>query len=299
MPATALALVIAAAFVHASWNLLAKRVSATTSAPAFVWLYGTLSALLYTPPALWLLAHRSATLGPRELAVMTTSAIIHLLYFLVLQQGYRTGDLSVVYPLARGTGPLLSSAAAMILLGERPTPVAIVGAVAIAASVFLFASPSSGGGEAAAHDAAREARRRREGILFGLGTGLLIAIYTVWDKYAVATLHIPPLLMEWSTCLARAVLLAPLAIMQWPRVRDAFIRHRAEALAIGALNPLSYLLVMIALVTTPVSYVAPAREISILIGAVMGARMLGEGHARQRVFAATLMLAGVLALSIG
>jgi drug/metabolite transporter (DMT)-like permease len=297
MSATALALVLAAAFVHATWNLLAKRVSATTSAPAFVWLYGTLSALLYTPPALWLLLQRDhVPLGWRELGVMTGSALVHLAYFLVLQRGYRSGDLSVVYPLARGTGPLLSGTVAVIFLGERPTPVAIAGALAIAASVFLFASP---GAHDAHVDPDEARRRRRHGIAFGLGTGLLIALYTVWDKYAVATLHIPPLLMEWATCLARAVLLAPLAIAQWPHVRDAFARHRAEAVAIGVLNPLSYLLVMIALVTTPVSYVAPAREVSILIGAAMGSRFLGEGDARRRIFAAALMLSGVIALSVG
>ena len=236
MSATALALVLAAAVVHATWNLLAKRVSATTSAPAFVWLYGTLSALLYTPPALWVLRHAHTRLGARELGVMLGSALVHLAYFLVLQRGYRSGDLSVVYPLARGTGPLLSGAVAVAFLGERPTPVAIAGALAIAASVFLFASRG-------AHDARVDPddarRRRRHGVAFGLGTGLLIALYTVWDKHAVATLLIPPLLMEWATCLARAVLLAPLAVAQWPQVRDAFARHRVEALAIGVLNPLS------------------------------------------------------------
>lgn len=136
-------------------------------------------------------------------------------------------------------------------------------------------------------------------MLFGLGTGGLIALYTVWDKYAVATLLIPPLLMEWATSLARVGLLAPVAIAQWPQVRDAWTRHRADAFGVGLLNPLSYLLVMVAMVTTPVSYLAPAREVSILIGAVMGARLLKGGDVRRRLLAAGLMVAGVVTLALG
>ncbi len=105
--------------------------------------------------------------------------------------------------------------------------------------------------------------------------------------------------MEWGTSLTRVLLLAPVAARRWPLVREAWARHRREALWIGALNPLSYLLVMVAMVTTPVSYVAPAREVSILVGAAMGARLLGEGDARRRLVAAAIMVAGVAALALG
>ena len=288
MSAAALLLVLAAAFVHATWNLLAKRVSATTSAPAFVWLYGALSAALYTPAALWVLARDRPSLGAPELGLMAGSALVHLAYFLVLQRGYRDGDLSVVYPLARGTGPLLSATAAVVLLGERPTALAVAGMLLVVLGVLLFAAPSGG---------ARGSRRA--GVAFGLGTGVLIAVYTVWDKYAVATRGISPLLMEWATSLARVVLLAPVAWRQRALVREAWARHRGAALGVGALNPLSYLLVMVAMQTTPVSYLAPAREVSILVGAVMGARLLGEGDVGRRLAAAGVMLLGVLALALG
>jgi len=139
------------------------------------------------------------------------------------------------------------------------------GALLVATSVFLFARAGATGGSG----------RRGRGIAFGLVTGALIAVYTVWDKYAVATLLVAPIVMEWATSLARVVLLAPIAIAQWPTVRETWARHRAEALGIGLLNPLSYLLVMIAMITTPVAYLAPLREVSILIGAVMGARVQG------------------------
>jgi drug/metabolite transporter (DMT)-like permease len=294
MSAAALLLVLLAAVVHATWNLLAKRVSATTSAPAFVWLYGALSAALYTPPALWVLLRDRPNLRAPELGLMVGSALIHLAYFLVLQRGYRNGDLSVVYPLARGTGPLLSATAAVVLLGERPSAVAVVGMGLVVLGVLLFAQPARGPA-AVPNDAAR----RRVGVGFGLATGVLIAAYTVWDKYAVATRGVSPLLMEWTTSLARVVLLAPVAWRRRALVRDAWSRHRAAALGVGALNPLSYLLVMVAMVTTPVSYLAPAREISILIGAAFGARLLKEGDVARRLAAAGVMLLGVLCLALG
>jgi drug/metabolite transporter (DMT)-like permease len=289
MTVTAFALVLLAAFIHATWNLLAKRVSPTSSGPAFVWLYGAISAVLYTPPAIWVLHQSHPPLDALRLGVIAGSALVHLAYFLVLQRGYRVGDLSVVYPLARGTGPLLSGIAAVALLGERPPIVAAGGALLVAASVFLFARAGATG---------RSGRRGR-GITFGLVTGALIAVYTVWDKYAVATLLVAPIVMEWATSLARVVLLAPIAIAQWPTVRETWARHRAEAFGIGLLNPLSYLLVMIAMITTPVTYLAPLREVSILIGAVMGAHVLKEGDVRRRLLAATLMVLGVVALAAG
>jgi len=282
----ALSLVLAAALVHATWNLLAKRVSATTSAPAFVWLYGALSAALYTPAALWVLRD-APPLGALDLGLVVGSALVHLAYFLVLQRGYRDGDLSVVYPLARGTGPLLSATAAVFLLGERPSALAVAGMLLVVIGVLLFAAPAAGKGS------------RRAGVAFGLGTGVLIAAYTVWDKYAVATRGISPLLMEWATSLARVLLLAPVAWKGRTLVREAWRRHRGAALGVGVLNPLSYLLVMIAMRTTPVSYLAPAREISILVGAVMGARILKEGDVARRLLAAAVMLLGVLALALG
>ncbi|HKG90436.1 MAG TPA: hypothetical protein VKA84_01015, partial [Gemmatimonadaceae bacterium] len=134
---------------------------------------------------------------------------------------------------------------------------------------------------------------------FGLGTGVLIAAYTLWDKHAVGPLGISPVLMEWATSAARVVLLAPVAARRPDEVRALWRTRRRDALWIGALNPLSYLLVLWALQFSPVSYVAPAREVSILLGAAMGARLLNEGQARRRLLAAAAILLGVVALASG
>ena len=282
----ALGLVLAAAVMHATWNLLAKRAGGGV---AFVWLFGALSAVIYAPLAAAVVLLQRPHLGPVELLFMAGSAMLHLAYFLMLQQGYRVGDLSLVYPLARGTGPLLSTTAAIALFGERPTPLALAGALLIAGSVFIF---TGGAG-------VRRGAGAGSAVAYGLVTGAIIAVYTLWDKQAVSVVLIPPLLLDWAANLGRALLLTPLALRRPAAVRAAWRDHRREVLGIAVLTPLSYILVLTALVSTPVSYVAPAREISILIGAILGARLLADGDARRRLIAAGAMVAGVVALALG
>lgn len=136
MTTFALLLVLLSALFHATWNLFAKRSSG--GAP-FVWLFDTVSVLLYAPLALWFCVAQPVSLGWVELAAVLISSLLHLAYFLSLQRGYRIGDLSLIYPLARGTGPLFSVLAAVLVLGERPTPLAFLGAVLVVLSVFIFA----------------------------------------------------------------------------------------------------------------------------------------------------------------
>src|SRR6185437_9616312 len=109
--------------------------------------------------------------------------LLHLAYFVLLQRGYAEGDMSVVYPLARGTGPLLSVLFAVVLLGERPGAVALAGALAVVAGVFVIGGLGSSSGSGG----------RRAGVGYGLVTGITITAYTLWDAHAVTTLTVPPL----------------------------------------------------------------------------------------------------------
>ncbi len=115
----ALVLVLVAAVFHATWNLLAKRVG--DGGAVFVWLFGLCSLVLYAPLAVVVVLVSAPHLGPVEYLFMFGSGVLHLGYFVLLQRGYAVGDLSLVYPLARGTGPLLATAAAIVLFGERPS----------------------------------------------------------------------------------------------------------------------------------------------------------------------------------
>ncbi|MBI3970217.1 MAG: EamA family transporter [Chloroflexi bacterium] len=292
MSLLALALILAAAFMHAGWNLLAKRAG---GGAAFVWLFGAVSTALYAPLAVVAMAVQRPHVGAAEALFLAGSGALHTVYFLSLQQGYRAGDLSLVYPLARGTGPLLATIAAIVVLGERPSPPALAGAALIALGVFaLAASP-----RATQRGSAGAAAATRPAVLYGLRTGALIATYTLWDKHAVSALLLPPLLLDWTANAGRTLLLTPVARARAAEVRAMWRARRTEVLGVAVLAPLAYILVLTAMSFTPVSYVAPAREIAILIGAAMGARLLAEGDSLRRLAAAGAMVVGIVALTLG
>lgn len=291
MTLLALVLVLAAGSFHATWNLLAKRASSGVSGPAFVWLCTALSMLIFAPVVAIVLSE-NPHVGTLGLLFMFGTGILHTGYFLSLQEGYRVGDLSMIYPLARGTGPLLASAAAIALFDERPGPLGAAGILLIVSGVFLLAwEPDSG--------SRGSAKKKWLGMAFGLLTGVFIASYTLWDKYAVSDLSLSPILYYWASLLVEALLLTPLALRDKEKVRAAWRAHWLETLGVAVLSPLSYVLVLIALVFTPVSQVAPAREIGILIGTLMGGRLLAEGGLRQRLVASGLMVVGIAALAVG
>lgn len=289
MSGLALGLVLTSAFLHATWNLAAKKVGGGL---AFVFLLNLCSNFIYAPVALAVFFTQDAHIPREGIVFIVGNAIVHIFYFLLLSYGYRIGDLSLVYPLARGTGPMFSTLVAVILLGERPTLLAIIGITAIGIGVVIF----SGGLRIF------RSKDSHGAVTFALLTGLIISAYTIWDKIAVGVLDIHPLLYDWSGGMVRSGLLIMVinfSSISWADVKKEWRLHYQEALIVGILSPLAYILVLAALTFSPVSYIAPAREISILIGAVMGARLLAEGEVPRRLFAASVMVCGLIALALG
>ncbi len=284
----ALALVVTSAFIHASWNYLLKK---SGGGAGLITLASLLSLAVYAPvvaASAWLGGYR---FEPAHLALMFVSGMIHTVYFLLLDRAYRSGgDLSIVYPLARATGPLLTIAFAIAFLGERPGPLAIAGAVLIGASALALTGNPFAGHRAHARGA----------VGFALATGLTIAAYTVWDKQNVAVWLIPPLVYDWGCNLCRVAVLVPWARRRTPGgMARAWQDQRRTVVAIAVLSPLSYILVLTAMVFTPVSLVAPAREVSILFAALMGAHLLREGDLGRRLAAAVGMVLGIAGLALG
>lgn len=290
MTVAAITLVLAAAVLHATWNLLTKRAGGGT---AFIWLALSLSAGLYAPVAAIAIIVQHPRFGPTEITFMIGTALLHLGYFISLLRGYRAGDLSLVYPLARGTGPALATVVAIAAFGEHPSPVALAGGALVVAGILAM----TGGFNLLRVRSAPPQVRRAVG--YALLTGVFIATYTLWDKRAVSVVGIPPLILDWFANLGRVIVLTPFALRRRDDVRHHWSAHRLEIFSVAILSPLAYILVLTALVFTPVSYVAPAREISILIGTGMGTRFLAEGEGRRRMLAAGAIVAGVIALALG
>ena len=208
-----LLLVFTAAILHASWNLLAKK---TKGGIPFIWLQyvaGTILCIpflffqkgceyiLYSQPLLWF------SLG---------SAVLHLGYFIVLQKGYRSADLSVVYPLARGSGPLFSSMAAILFLQEHLKLSSTIGLFLIIAGVFVITGLSF-----------KKERNRTvmTGIIYGVLTGFFIGLYTINDAIAVKRYAVTPLILTLGTNLFSTVLLSPFVFTQKDEIKREIREH--------------------------------------------------------------------------
>lgn len=296
MSATALGLILAAALIHAGWNLWMKRVG-TGGGMVFVWGTAVVAAIVLAPLA-WL---AGAAETPRALArpgewppsiwlAVAVSTIVHTAYLRVLQRGYAAGDLSIVYPVARGTGPLLAAIAAILWLGEPAGVGSLSGLALVVVGTFTIA-----GGGAILRAGASPAVRR--GLAWGLVTGVMIALYTVNDGRAVAALDAHPLVYYWVICVAQSLLLAPWIIRAAPAWRSVLAGSWRVVLGVGVLSPVSYLLVLEAMRLAPVSVVAPARELSMLVAALAGATLLGEGQLGRRLAGSALIAAGVALLA--
>lgn len=286
MPLAALGLVLLAACTHATWNLLAKRAAGSER---FVWLYSALAVLLWGPVAIGALVAAPRSFGLVESGALVGTAVLHAAYSIALQRAYRVGDLSLVYPLVRGVGPLLSFVGAILLLGETPSVFAAAGALAVVSGVFLLA-----GGPRALRAGAD-----RRGVGEAVIAGLFVAGYTLWDGWSVKVLALTPILIDYAGNVFRFVLLSPDAWRHRAELRAEASRYWREALGVAVLGPAGYVLVLYAMRLAPVSHVAPAREVSMLIGAWLGARLLKEGDAPRRIAASGLLVMGVLALALG
>lgn len=284
----AILLVVLAAFVHATWNLLAKRASSV--GPIFVFSYNLVACVAYLPWVFYLILKGGVHWSWPIAGFILLSGLIHLGYSLCLQRGYQKADFSVVYPVARGTGPMLSTAGAILILGEPPSAQVILGLAAVVAGIGLIATQGN--------LAAFRKPGGSTGVSWGTATGGLIASYTVVDAYAVKALGIAPVVLDWFSNLLRFFLLAPIVIADPARARDAMRGHWWLAIGVGLLSPLSYILVLTALnLGAPLSVVAPTREMSMMIGAVMGMIILREAVGPWRILGCAVLIAGVVLLT--
>jgi len=283
MPLIAFLTVLLAAATHATWNLFAKRASGSQH---FVFLYSALSVLLYTPIIVWIVVTARPHFQAIHWLALFATTVLHLGYSLMLQAGYRVSDLSLVYPLARGSGPLLSFFLAVTILNERVTWVSVLGVVLVVCGIGLVSGLFS-----------EHHKAPRAGVLFGLGTGIFIAAYTLNDGWAVKVLMISPFIVDYSGNFLRVLVLSPRAWMNRAQVRREMRDYVRPVVVVSVLGPVGYILVLYAMQIAPISHVAPARELATLIGTYFGARLLKEKAAPSRLAGAVCIVAGVVSLA--
>lgn len=283
MTAVAVALVVIAAVLHACWNLLMKQ---STDKLAFIWWAGVAGTVLLFPVAAWLSPWPQwpPHLWPRILL----AALLRALYFLMLTAAYARGDLSLVYPVARGVGPIIVALAAVLLLDERVTYQAMGGIAAVAAGAYVMHLPRASVRAVVAPLSALAS----PAIGYAVMTGLLTAAYSLTDKWNIST-GISPAWYAYLTIPVAALLLTP-AVVTRAGWRAEWRRGSRRVVAVAVCMSAAYLLVLYALRIAPVSYVAPTRELAIVFGTALGIVVLGERHGAQRFAGALMIVAGVV-----
>lgn len=293
MSLQAFALIVLAGLIHAGWNIAAKKAGGDAR---FAFFSSALLIIVWAPLAWWVGHDVVPHWGWQPWALVAASGVLHLFYYVILLRGYRHADLTVVYPLARGSGPLMSSLFAIAVLDEAISQLGVLGIVGVVLGVFLIAG---GPGLFLQRRDAAAQRRLYHGLLYGVVTGIFIAGYTVVDGYGVKVLLLSPILIDYLGSCLRVVLLAPVVLRNLPEARSLWTVHWRWALLVAVVSPIAYVLVLFAMQSAPISHVAPAREVSMLFAALIGGHLLKEGDRMVRIGGAILIALGVTALAIG
>jgi drug/metabolite transporter (DMT)-like permease len=284
MPLLALVAVLIAAVVHAIWNVIVKR---AVGARHFVWLYSAASMVIWAPVIGYVLATAGPPRHAAQWLALAATGVLHLGYAIALQAGYRSADLSIVYPIARGFGPVLSFVGAVLFLGDPYSGASVLGLVLIVAGMALVSGLVG-----------RARRIDANGVGWGLLTGAFIAAYTLNDGWAVRTLLVSPLVVDYFGNAVRFAALLPMATADHVRLRAEARQYFWSAIGVGALAPAAYILVLFAMQIAPVSHVAPARELATLVGTYLGSRLLRETVTLPRVVGAICIVTGIVCLAL-
>lgn len=293
-------LVAVAAVFHVAWNIRLK----TAGDPLRAATIGMLAASVGIVPAgvaVWWLSG-AAPLPLEGVALGVISGVVEAAYFVFLAAAYRRGDLSVVYPIARGTAPLLAVLVGVGLLGERLGLAGSVGVAALLAGFLWLQRPWRAFARArgSRHGASR--RAIDPAIPFALATGVTIATYTAIDRVGTRLIApVPYAAILWLTCSVVLVLwVAFVAGGDLLRYGPAAARRAAIG---GWLTLGAYLCILVALSVAPLSGVAPLRESATVFAAAWGSVRMGEaadrGEVGRRVGASVLIVGGALLLAIG
>jgi drug/metabolite transporter (DMT)-like permease len=280
MESLVFAAVLFAAACHAGWNALIKVGLDPLSTTTLIAIGAAAVSLAALPLA--------GMPAPAAWPWLIGSAIVHLLYFAALIESYRFGDLGQVYPLARGSAPLMTAIVSALLIGERLSLRGWSGIVTLGAGVFLL---SARGG----HDVMQLDRRA---VGYALLTALTICAYSVTDGIG-ARVSQNPQSYVLLLLVANAVLLVPYGLWRdWKGVNATVHRFWLRGLAGGALQALSYGIVLWAMTLAPIAIVASLRETSVLFGAIIAILVLKEPLRPARIVAAALIACGLVLIRL-
>lgn len=288
MSGLALILVVVAAFLHASWNLLAKK---SKKKMAFIWWFLLIATLGYLP--MFLYYWPRTTVSPTGWICITATGILHALYFWFMGGAYERGDLSLVYPLARGSGPLLVPLLAIIFLQEQLSLAGVFGIFLVILGIYVIHLESF-----SIVSFIEPFRALRGGAsAWALCTGGTIAGYSLVDKVGVGLVY-PPVYIYLMFVISLLLLLPYVLAKQRTALKLEWLVNKGPILIDGFLVLFTYLMILFAFRLSKVSCVVAAREISIVFSALMGIVWLKEKHATQKLAGAALIALGVVFIGL-
>jgi uncharacterized membrane protein len=288
MSGLALGLVLVAAFLHASWNYLAKK---SRNKIAFIWWAILFSTILFFP--MFIYFWPAVTISPAGWACIVATGILHAFYFWFMGGAYERGDLSLVYPLSRGTGPMLVPILAVLFINEQLSFPGVLGITLVIAGIYVihlrsFSIPSF---------LEPFLSMRGSASLWALCTGVTIAGYSLVDKVGV-TLVYPPVYIYLMFVISLLLLSPYVFVKVRLDLKKEWNINKVKILIVGFLDLFTYLLILFALQISKVSYVAAAREVSIVFSAYLGIMLLREKNAPQKLAGAVLISLGVVLIGL-
>jgi drug/metabolite transporter (DMT)-like permease len=273
MPETfVIVLVLVAAVLHAVWNALVKAGSDKVATQALMSLFASLPALAALPflplplPAAW--------------PMLAVSTVVHLAYYFSLVSAYRAGDLSQVYPIARGTSPLLVGLGAWAFAGESMSAIEMLGVAIVCAGIVSLTARRG----LSAHE--------RRAIGFALATSVTIGLYSVADGMGVRRAGEPLSYIAWLLALEAPLAIAAGLWLRRGRIVVSFRAHARNACIGGTISALGYGIVIWAMGRLPLAQVSALRETSVIIAAAIGALLLRESFGPRRIAAAVMVAGG-------
>lgn len=287
MSSTALLLVVVASSIHATWNLLTKRAQDRL---AFLWLGLGAGLLLYLPAAAWVAVNYPP--DPRGWPFVLASGLVHSGYYYALSRMYQH-DFSLTYPMARGSSPVIVTLASLLFLREPLSPGGLAGIALVVAGIMSLQIRRDATG--------RWCWPLRQAISGAPGkaalfTATMIAGYSLIDKHGVVYLN--PVLYLWSSHLVAFLGYSAFMLRHRDRVIAELNRSRRAVLILAIGQNLAYIMVLFAMRLAPVAYVVPAREMSTLIGAMLGIVLLKEPFPAVKLAGAALIVAGVVCIAL-
>jgi uncharacterized membrane protein len=280
MTGTALSIVLVAALLHAVWNFLVKK---SRIKIAFIWWALLFSTILFFP--MFLFYWPKVKIPSAGWGCIAITGIFHALYSWFMSGAYERGDLSLVYPVARGSGPLLVPILAVLFLNERLSTSGVLGITLIIVGIFGIHLRSF------SIQSIREPflTIRSGASLWALCTGGTIAAYSFVDKIGASMVY-PPVYI-YLICVIKLLLLTPFVLVKVRRdLKKEWHINKLRILSVGFLDLFTYMMILFVLRVSKVSYVAAVREVSIVFSALIGIVLLQEKNASKKLFGALIGL---------